>query len=539
MAFAGNHRNSVCELSSVIFAMAPAWCSKGNVIRSAGGRQRSRTCARALLALICSVTFLAFPAPQGDSNKTWITDVVIISPEDLDHIEKGSVLMEDGRIARVERDRKEKAPAGAAVVSGNGQYLIPGLIDSHVHLASVPGMSFDQNQGQMKMVQEYFKQLPRSYLYYGFTTLVDLALIDQHVLDDFRHAPLHPDLCDCGESLPFANGYPMSFAPPEVRFKLFPNFIFDAKQANRIPPEYKPEDHTPAADVARVKGSGGICVKTYFERGFAGDRNLPVMDPDVMAEIRKAATQYGLVLMIHANGFEAQAFAAAGNADVIAHGMWNWQALDKEKELPDEIKRLLDQIVERRIGYQPTIQVLYGLMAYFDPEYLKLPAIGKVVPKEMVRWFQTPEGRRFEKELRGEGASDRAMVEGFEQGPLRRVRQVVAYLASKDANFVFGTDTPSAPTYGNLPGLNGYMEMRQLQRAGMSPAQIFRAATLNNAREFKMDSRLGTIEPGKVANLVLMSKSPLQSVDAYDSITTVFVHGKAIPRNSLAVNSGQ
>jgi imidazolonepropionase-like amidohydrolase len=124
-----------------------------------------------------------------------------------------------------------------------------------------------------------------------------------------------------------------------------------------------------------------------------------------------------------------------------------------------------------------------------------------------------------------------------EQGPIRRVRQVVAYLASKDANFVFGTDTPSSPTYGNLPGLNGYLEMKQLQKAGMSLAQIFRAATINNAREFKMESQLGTIEPGKVANLVLMQKSPLETVDAYDSITTVWVHGKAFRRDSLAANS--
>jgi imidazolonepropionase-like amidohydrolase len=131
------------------------------------------------------------------------------------------------------------------------------------------------------------------------------------------------------------------------------------------------------------------------------------------------------------------------------------------------------------------------------------------------------------------------LIEDYEQGPLRRVRQVVAYLASKDANFVFGTDTPSAPTYGNLPGLNGYLEMKQLQKAGMSLAQIFRAATINNARKFKMDSQLGTIEPGEIANLVLMKKSPLETVDAYDSITTVFMHGKAVPRDSLAVNSNK
>jgi imidazolonepropionase-like amidohydrolase len=117
------------------------------------------------------------------------------------------------------------------------------------------------------------------------------------------------------------------------------------------------------------------------------------------------------------------------------------------------------------------------------------------------------------------------------------VRQVVAYLAGKDANFLLGTDTPSGPTHGNLPGLNGYLEMQQLQKAGMSLAQIFRAATISNAREFKLDPQLGTIEPGKIANLVLLKKSPLQSVDAYDSIATVWVRGMTVSRDSLAVNS--
>src|SRR5208282_4561917 len=123
-----------------------------------------------------------------------------------------------------------------------------GLIDSHVHLASVPGMDLTQPAGKPEMLKEYFKQLPRSYLYYGYTTLVDLAVVDRQVLEDFKQAPLHPDLYDCGESLPFANGYPMSFATPETRFKLFPNFIYDPGQASNTPAEYKPEDHTPTAD---------------------------------------------------------------------------------------------------------------------------------------------------------------------------------------------------------------------------------------------------------------------------------------------------
>jgi len=496
-----------------------------------------------IFASFLPVAAIAQPAPNQKPDRTWITDVTIISPEKLDHIEKGSVLIENGHIVRVERKTGAKKPAGATVVSGEGQFLIPGLIDSHVHLASVPGMrpevNFGPAEGKPAWIKEYFKQLPRSYLYFGYTTLVDLAAVDRRVLDDFRQAPLHPDLYDCGQSLPFANGYPMSFAPPAIRFKLFPNFIYDPKQASSIPSEYKPQDHTPAAAVGAVKDSCGICVKTYFERGFAGDRNLPVMGPDILAEIRKAATQARLVLMMHANSFEAQKFAVDGDVDVVAHGMWNWGDLGKQTGLPAEITTLLDLIVQKKIGYQPTIQVMQGLRAYFDPEYLNMKAIPKVIPAEMLEWFDSPEGKWFKKEIAEDDTTDAAMLEGFDQGPLRRVRQVVAYLGSKDANFLFGTDTPSAPTYGNLPGLNGYLEMQQLQNAGLTLVQIFKAATINNAREFKLDSQLGTLEPGKIANLVLLKKSPLESVDAYDSIVTVWVHGRPASRGSLAANSSE
>jgi imidazolonepropionase-like amidohydrolase len=49
-------------------------------------------------------------------------------------------------------------------------------------------------------------------------------------------------------------------------------------------------------------------------------------------------------------------------------------------------------------------------------------------------------------------------------------------------------------------------------------------------------SQIGTIEAGRVANLVLMTKNPLETIDAYDSITTVFVHGKPISREDLAAD---
>jgi imidazolonepropionase-like amidohydrolase len=496
-----------------------------------------------VLALLLSVAALPGPASnQTEPSRIWITDVTIVSPENLAGLTKGSVLIENERIARLERQAGAKPPEGATVFSGQGGFLIPGLIDSHVHLVSVPGAppELSLNPGvHATMLADYYKQLPRSYLYFGYTTLIDLAVVKREILDDFRRAPVHPDLYDCGPSVPLANGYPMSFAPPELRFQLFPNFLYDPAQSASIPAQYKPQDHTPEAVVTADKRAGAICVKTYFERGFGRDRNLPVMTPAMAAGVQKAATADGLVMMMHANSFEAQQFAVNAGVDVIAHGMWNWGELDQEPELTPEIKTLLDRMVEARTGYQATIEVMGGLRAYFDPEYLKLPAVPRVIPAALLGWFNSPEGKWFRKEIDEDNIPDREMREGYDRGPIRRVRQVAGYLAARNANFVFGTDTPSAPTYGNLPGLNGYLEMQQLYEAGLSLEQIFRAATMSNAREFRLDREVGSIAPGKIANLVLLRKSPLESVDAYDTIVTVWVHGKAISRDSLAANSSQ
>jgi imidazolonepropionase-like amidohydrolase len=491
-------------------------------------------------ALLLSVGAVAAPASNEPApRRIWITDVTIVSPENLAHLARGSVLIENERIARVERKASAKPPADATVVSGEGGFLIPGLIDSHVHLASVPGVAPELNvipdAAHAAMLADYYKQLPRSYLYFGYTTLIDLAVVKRELLNDFRRAPLHPDLYDCGPSLPVANGYPMSFAPPAERFQLFPNFLYDRAQSASIPSEYKPQDHTPAAVVAADKRAGAICVKTYFEHGFGKDRNLPVLTPAMAAAVRNAATQNGLVMMMHANSFEAQQFAVDADVDVIAHGMWNWGALDRQPELPPEIKTLLDRIAQKGTGYQATIQVMEGLRAYFDPEYLKTPGIPQVIPAALLAWFNSPEGKWFGKEIDEDNTPDADMRQLFDRGPIRRVRQVVGYLAARNANFLFGTDTPSAPTYGNLPGLNGYLEMQQLHDAGLSLEQIFKAATINNAREFKLASRVGTIEPGKTANLVLLRKSPLEGLDAYDSIVTVWVRGRPMSRDSLAV----
>src|SRR5271167_2012688 len=139
-------------------------------------------------ALLLSVAAFAGPASNEPApRRIWITDVTIVSPENLADLARGSVLIENERIARVERKASAKPPAGATVVSGEGGFLIPGLIDSHVHLASIPGvtleLSLNPDAAHAAMLADYYKQLPRSYLYFGYTTLIDLAVVKREVLD--------------------------------------------------------------------------------------------------------------------------------------------------------------------------------------------------------------------------------------------------------------------------------------------------------------------------------------------------------------------
>lgn len=483
---------------------------------------------------VTSLGLLLLNPCAAAASAVWITNVKLVSPEKLDQVEPGSVLVRDGRIVSVTRGARQVRPAGATKVDGKGYFLAPGLIDSHVHLHGVPGMSPEMSKEKKGMADEYFRQLPRSLLYYGYTTVIDLALADRAVIDNFNAAPLHPDVVHCAEPLVLANGYPMSYFKPGERFEKFPNFIYDPAQAAAIPARYRAEDYSVEAGVARVKAGGGVCVKTHYELGFGRESKLPVMSSAMFGDVRKAASAQGLVLVTHANTFEAQQFAVAGKVDVIAHGLWKWGQFDKRTELPVEITTMLDKVVEQGTGFQPTMQVLYGLRAYFDPAYLANPAVRKVVPAAMAAWFDTPEGKWFKADLAEEEA-DIDVLKGFEQ-PLARARKVLAYLAARDANILLGTDTPSGPTYGNLPGLNGYLEMQRMHEAGLSLAQVFKAATINNARTFKLDKQVGTIEAGKLANLVLMKKSPLQDIAAYDSIATVWVRGKMVARESLAAN---
>jgi imidazolonepropionase-like amidohydrolase len=458
----------------------------------------------------------------ADPARTWIVGATVISPERPDVGQVLQVLIEGDRISAVTPTLPADI-AGAAIVHAEGKYLIPGLMDSHVHLTGIPAIPYSMWAQHPDLVEAYLQQVPRSFLRYGYTTVVDLIVTDPRPLQAMREAPAHPDIYDCGGALPVPNGYPSQNVPVEYRFRAFPNTVIDPVHTENFPASEDPTVHTPRAAVDRIVKGGGICVKTFFERGFGRDRNLPVPSADLMKEIVAAAGRAHVPVLLHASSVEAQTFGLDNGISIFAHGMWNWGPYAGRESVPPEILAILDRIVERSIGYQATLQVIAGLQLLYDPTYLDRPDIRRVIPPALLTWYRSDEAQWYKRDL-AQGAPDAVMRERY-AATLQRGSRVVKYLAQHHARFLFGTDTPSGPTIGNLPGLNGYLEMQRLVDAGLSLRQLLEAATLSNAKAFGLNEQIGTVQPGKRANLVLLGKSPLESVQAYDSIQGIWVGG--------------
>jgi imidazolonepropionase-like amidohydrolase len=481
------------------------------------------------IALVCALACSGREprtAATAEQRDIWIRDVTLISPERTSPLVGAHVQVRGERIVWIGTTRPPDLSPRAMEIDGHGRFLVPGLIDGHVHLSDVPGVPSDQLGAMPRIAEAYFQQLPRSYLYFGFTVLVDLSVVDRKQIDDLRAAPIGPTIYDCGGGLPIANGYPMLFVPPDVRFARFPNFLYDARQAGAIPASVRPADHTPAAAVGRVASGGGICVKTYFEPGAGA---LPVPTADIIRKVVDAARARRLPVLLHATSLAAHRFAVDTKVNAVAHGLYRWDTESVPGELPLAVREVLDDEVSAGIAMMATNRIVDHAIDLLDPHFLSDPHMAKVVPAALLTWYRT-EGQALPKEMAAQAEPLRERFRALGDAG----RAATHYFVEHGGRLLFGSDTPSELTYANPPGFNGYLELLALERAGISPRQILDAATRTNAEMFGLDRDFGTIEPGKRASLLLLRADPLVSTSAFDTIELVIVRGQVVSRASLA-----
>jgi imidazolonepropionase-like amidohydrolase len=503
-------------------------------------RKRSTCCTRVRrLSTICLVVIA--PVAHSEtvvSQDLRIENVTIVSPESTREIDSVTVTIHDGRIQSISSTASAAPPSGPTAVQrldATNLYLIPGLIDSHVHLGGIPGMTEEQEKAHPDIARAARDQFPRSYLYSGFTTLIDLISTPEGMARWKSHDPV-PDTYFCGGAV-LMDGYPSNYLPKESRYTAMPYWLVEARTpGSTLPPGVTASEHTPQAVVTRMKGAGAICVKTFFERDFGGVHNLPVPQAATIRALVRAAHAAELPVLMHANSLEAQQFALDTGVDIIAHGLWNTDEKTKPGELTALEKSVLDRVIAANVGWQPTLQVLYGLQNLFDEATLADPRLTRVLPRSLIEWYRTPEGGWFRDSIVAESPelATPSLAANMLLSPIHRVAAATGYMAQHHPRLLFGTDTPSSPTYANPPGLNGWLEMRHLADAGVTPEQIFQAATLSNARALKLDREIGTVQVGKRANLLLVRADPRKTIQAYQEIAKVILGGRVLDPSMLA-----
>ena len=466
------------------------------------------------IAMGCAAVLVAC-ATQSPRSGLVVADVTVISPERAAPLPHAYVRIVDGRIAEV----SETPLRGESEIDGQGRYLIPGLIDSHVHLAVAPGfpapMTAKQAAAHPEIVAAALEQDPKSFLFFGFTTVFDLVGAADRTAH-WNARELRPDAYFCSA---------VAVVEGRFRFVPFPYFSYGVTGDRQIVPIVDPAQHTPEAVVARVVNDGARCIKTIYERGFT-----PTVEE--VKPLVAAAHARNLPVLIHANRQRAQAFAVSAGVDAIVHGMWRDQGEDVA--LDAQAHEILAAIARDNIGYQPTTQVIAGLLDMTRKDYLARTDVADAYPRTLIDLYASKEGAA--------GAPLWLRLAGVDRqdglrGTIDRATQVTRILARADARLLFGSDTPSDFIYTNPPGLNGRLEMDHWIAAGVSLDKLFRALTIDNARLLRLQDTLGAVEPGKTANLLLLRENPLQSVKAYDAIETVFLHGRAIPRATLSARN--
>jgi hypothetical protein len=202
---------------------------------------------------------------------------------------------------------------------------------------------------------------------------------------------------------------------------------------------------------------------------------------------------------------------------------------------PKPVRDLIAEVGREHVDVQPTMQAVAGERAFYDTRLLEDPRLSMALPRSVIGYLRSAESEKARKALLERyqqilpGRPFPSTLEVF----IERTRATFKIMLRDHVPLVFGSDTPAADGFGNPPGLNGRLEMQNWADSGAPLVLLLRAATIDNASALGLAAEVGTIEIGKRADMVLLKQNPLASVAAYDSIETIFLDGRAIPREDL------
>ncbi len=510
------------------------------------------------ILIIALLLFCVQIQSQSNPQKLLIKNITIISANNGGITSQvGYVVIADEKIIYVGK-KKPKKSILYEVIDGKGKFLIPGLIDSHVHLANTAGFNGSLKSRYPELIKLYFDQLPRSYLYFGFTTLIDVNNYHPKLINQLLDANIRPDIYTCGEQVVVMDDFSMEMEGYSSQERYDSNFLNDTYNSKiNLPDTISPYEHTPQKIIENIREQSGICAKLVYEdeaSGLAVSWSKP--STDILRDLIAEAQQFQLPLILHAPSLEGHQIGLETGVQIFAHGLWNWSADPKDfrnRDLSETHRQVLLQIAHNdHIAYQLTFRAITGEQDLITADFLKDKNLEHVYPKSYLDLLKTEEGQwgknkifgrsEFLKEtnpsfyaaLKSNHTDDQKMWEEAFEIYKHRLNTVAMFLAENNANLILGTDTPAMNMYTNPPGYNGILEIRHWYEAGIPLERIFSAATFNNASAFNLQNLYGSVEKEKIANLLILNSNPLLNLEAYNDIDMVIIRGDLIERNQLS-----
>ena len=459
--------------------------------------------------LLCSALLIGCAQNTPEPFDLALTHVTVIDAVNPVRRNK-TVLIDDGRIIDIiDSDTAPETPA-AEQIDANGQYLIPGLWDFHVHF------TFDKR---------FTDAMAGLFLYHGITNVRDTGGLLEDLL------PVVDTLHSAGSNAPN-----IWFSGPLLDGK---DVVYDGVNFPGLGIA-NPTPEAARANIAEIHAAGASFLKIYemvTPEVFAaiveeaGARNLPI-DGHVPLSMRARDVAPQVQSLEHLRNYEMDC--------VEDPKLWlaNRQAeLANVANEPGNVLRSRLHTLQRLTAItneDPVVcaETTEALKATITVPTLRMNSMDLYVPfdrddfdnaMDLIPTSVSEEWRAARDAL---AASEEPVDTTFAQWSLRRTGE----LHAAGAPIAAGTDTPIG---WSIPGYSLHTELEQYVEVGMTPLEALHSATVRPAEFFGLENEIGQVKVGFLADAVLLSADPMDDILNTRSIEAVIHQGKLLSRAHL------
>ncbi len=429
---------------------------------------------------ICPILFFCCNTNGGQTLA--IEDITVLNMVDDIELPNRTIIIKENRIVEIGSAKEIKIPRNAIKVDGRGKYIIPGMWDMHVHIQ----WAFMENHLDL-----FFK--------YGITSVREMGSDPEFTKNLIAKI-------GAGK----VKGPRIKFCGPPIES---PEWMDYALNESGNPSK---EDYSKSRLLISNKEEVDQKIDYLVRLGvdFIKMRNFP--DSATYFAIAKAAKRAKLPLVGHAPyNLDQKEVALAGQRS-FEHGWYP----NLEDISPIELNSLLSIYKANGIAVVPTLSTWY-------PQSLPLREIEKVLqgdslnhklaelPQELIeKWKQKAKAKRDKNELGN-----------WSPSVLENQAKEVVNLFNKGVMVLPGTDVGGLFVF---PGYSLHQELEFFVKGGMTPMQALKSATIESAKFMEMDDSLGTIEKGKLADLIILDKNPSIDITNLHSIKMTIKNGAMV-----------